>query len=203
MPTRYWAALAGKVPRRRRTAVERDGHGRLVSVCASIDRLAFRRLYWPFASEPALLQPTINIVIFSARSDEVKGLHSLPHHMCLLSCVHRVAYQAPYPPYQGKHYCCYVLTDWLPRSNKDRNNITYSCTPCSTLLPACHSIRPNTPNLPSNHHITAVLLPSRRYNGFLLPPIQRPRLDAPLFTRETEPPAFPIYKRQRDQDARA
>lgn len=41
---------------------------------------------------------------------------------CTASLPTCVAYQAPY---QGKHYWCYVLTDWPPRSNSQSNIHNY------------------------------------------------------------------------------
>jgi hypothetical protein len=85
MPTRYRAALAGKDAQEARDCGGK-GWPWLVSVCASIDRLAFRRLSRPFASEPALLHPT------TARAGEPDIAAIVIHHVSARS-------EPPPPPH--------------------------------------------------------------------------------------------------------
>lgn len=165
--------------------LERDGHD---GVCV--------HHYWPFNLQ-AFLWP-LNPTALSTGSgsgwchqNNRRGPPE-PLPICTPTCL---AYQAAY---QGKHYCCYVLTHLHVATNKRRRLLEQALF-CSS------AARHKNLTLLLNHYIHTHCPPhpvSIIEHG-LIRSIQCPRIDPPMSAGETEPLAVKVYERQGNQAAGA
>lgn len=199
MPTRYRPALAGEETNRQGEEMCWKGMGMMASVCTTIGRLTFRRFSGRWTRR--LCRPALAVTLdfnkpqtfddtpLGRRHQNNRRGPPEPLPICTPTCL---AYQAAY---QGKHYCCYVLTHLHVATNKRRRLLEQALF-CSS------AARHKNPTLPPNHCIHTHCLPHPVpiiEHGL----IQCPRIDPPVSAGETEPLAVKVHKRQRDQAAGA